>query len=105
MSLVVVDVGSSRVKGVRFDKEWNEADVARRTTPNPSALTNRREQDMDQVWSAVEDVLREVVGRCPDAVEALAVTGQGDGCWLVDGAGRPVGPALLWNDKELRRVR
>ncbi len=98
MSLVVVDVGSSRVKGVRFDKEWGEADIARRATPNPSAMTNRREQDMDQVWSDVEDVLREVVSRSPDPVDALAVTGQGDGCWLVDAVGRPVGHALLWND-------
>src|SRR5439155_115886 len=29
---------------------------------------------------------------------ALAVTGQGDGTWLIDAAGDPVAPAWLWLD-------
>ena len=48
----------------------------------------------------------------PSRAAALAVTGQGDGTWLVDAAGEPVAPAWLWLDaraaaivEELRRGR
>ena len=51
----------------------------------------RREQDMEQVWEAVARVAHRVVARSPDHVELVAVTAQGDGCWLVDAEGRPVG--------------
>ena len=29
---------------------------------------------------------------------ALAITGQGDGTWLIDADGEPVAPAWLWLD-------
>ncbi len=64
----------------------------------------RREQDMDEVWAAVRRVLGEVCGRSPDPVELVAVTAQGDGCWLVDGDGRPAGDALLWNDNRAAAI-
>jgi len=53
---------------------------------------------MPEVWAAAARVVAAVAGRSVEPVDLLAVTGQGDGCWLVDGAGEPVGPALLWND-------
>lgn len=53
---------------------------------------------MDQVWDAVASAIREVVAALPEPPELVAVTGQGDGAWLVDGLGRPTGPAVLWND-------
>ncbi len=31
-------------------------------------------------------------------IRAIAITAQGDGCWLVDEHGQPTGPAILWND-------
>src|SRR5262249_42303704 len=46
-------------------------------------------------------VLRALVDRIGPAardVQALAVTGQGDGTWLSDAAGEPVAPAWLWLD-------
>ncbi len=98
MSIVGLDVGTSRVKAVRFDAAWSEVDSESEDTVVLSAPGGRREQDLDQVWEAVARVLRAVVSRSPDDVDAVAVTAQGDGCWLVDEAGRPVGHALLWND-------
>ena len=59
---------------------------------------------MDDVWAAAADVVAAVAARSPDPVELLAVTAQGDGCWLVDADARPVGPALLWNDNRAAGV-
>jgi erythritol kinase len=45
--------------------------------------------------------LRELGERIPNLarrVAALAVTAQGDGSWLIDAAGEPVGGGLLWLD-------
>ena len=45
--------------------------------------------------------------RVPDLtarVSAIAVTGQGDGTWLIDDDGRPVAPALLWLDSRAAKL-
>ena len=104
MSVVGVDVGTSQVKAVRFDASWAEVDTEAEATVVISASGGRREQDMEQVWAAVARVLSVVVRRSPDAVEAVALTAQGDGCWLVDDSGSPVGRALLWNDSRAARI-
>lgn len=98
MSVIGLDVGTSRVKAVRFDEQWRAVDAEGETTLVVRGDGGRREQDMGQVWSAVARVLASLVARTPDTVELVAVTAQGDGCWLVDEQSRPVGPALLWND-------
>ena len=56
---------------------------------------------MNQVWIAAAEAISEaLVGASitPEKIRAVAVTGQGDGSWLVDGDGKPVGPAILWTD-------
>lgn len=35
----------------------------------------------------------------PDAIAAIAIAGQLDGCVAVDAAGRPLHPALIWQDR------
>jgi erythritol kinase (D-erythritol 1-phosphate-forming) len=56
------------------------------------------EQDMDAVWHAVVFAIRQLVHQLDAEVECIAITAQGDGCWLVDRGGAPTGPAILWND-------
>ncbi|MDQ2851055.1 MAG: carbohydrate kinase [Actinomycetota bacterium] len=98
MSVIGVDLGTSRVKAVRYDADWNEADSCAEDSVVNRPAPGHSEQDMDQVWAALVRVLRTVVDRCPDGIDLIAVTAQGDGCWLIDDAGEPAGPALLWND-------
>ncbi|WP_375481697.1 FGGY family carbohydrate kinase [uncultured Jatrophihabitans sp.] len=98
MSVIGLDVGTSRVKAVRFDEQWRAADVEAEDSVVRRNVDGTREQDPDEVWTIAARVLSAVTGRSPDPVELVSVTGQGDGCWLVDDAGRPAGPALLWND-------
>jgi erythritol kinase len=113
MSVIGLDVGTSRVKAVRFDRSWRATAMADETTAVTHPHSGWSEQDMNEVWSAAARVIAKVAGEPGPAVhdvatgpesaadatvELVAVTGQGDGCWLVDAAGRPVRPAMLWND-------
>lgn len=105
MSSVGLDVGTSRVKAVRFDDRLVPVDVADEATQVLVGPGGRREQDLEQVWSAARRVLGAVVARADDdPVSLVALTAQGDGTWLVDADGRPCGTALLWNDSRAAGV-
>ncbi|MEU6671755.1 FGGY-family carbohydrate kinase [Streptomyces sp. NPDC046727] len=94
---VGIDVGTSLVKAAAFDRAGRQLAVEAR----PVHLDVRRgavEQEMREVYAAVVGVLRVLTGRLEEPVELAGLTGQGDGVWLVDGAGRPVRPAMSWMD-------
>ena len=62
---------------------------------------------MSRTWDDTVAALRGLAARVPDLqarVAAIAVTGQGDGTWLIDDEGRPVAPALLWLDSRAARL-
>ncbi|WP_197320200.1 FGGY-family carbohydrate kinase [Saccharomonospora sp. NB11] len=98
MSAIAIDAGTSLIKAVVFDDDGREVAVARRETEVRRPRPGWAEQDMRSVWTAVVDAIREVVSAARDGVRFLALTAQGDGCWLVDEHGEPTGPAILWSD-------
>ncbi|MDX3100228.1 FGGY-family carbohydrate kinase [Nonomuraea angiospora] len=97
MAIICVDAGTTVIKAVGYDAEGAEAFVARRETVVSRPLPGHAEQDMNAVWDAVAATVREVAAQL-DGVDFVAVTAQGDGCWLVGPDGEPTGPAILWND-------
>ncbi|GLX01509.1 carbohydrate kinase [Microtetraspora sp. NBRC 16547] len=86
------------IKAVGYDGTGAEAVVARQEAGVTRPAPGWAEQDMDAVWDAVASTVRRVVQQLGSGVDFVAVTAQGDGCWLVDAAGSPAGPAILWND-------
>lgn len=99
--IVGIDAGTSVVKSVAFTLDGEQIAVAAR--PNRYWRTDDGgvEQDMGETWADTAATLRELVEKLPggaSSVLAVAVTGQGDGTWLVDAAGEPVAPAWLWLD-------
>lgn len=97
-TIIGVDIGTSVTKAVAFDEGGAALACASRRSHLEMLPGGRVEQDLDDVVSGVGAVVREVaaqLGRLPDAV---ALTGQGDGLWLRDSAGRPVRPAISWMD-------
>ena len=95
---ICVDAGTTVIKAVVFGPDGRERAVARRPTSVLRGAGGRAEQDPDEVWDAVVAAVREVRRAVPEPVDFLSLTGQGDGCWLVDRDDRPVRPAVLWND-------
>ncbi|MDT0343675.1 FGGY-family carbohydrate kinase [Streptomyces litchfieldiae] len=95
---ICVDAGTTMIKAVVFDSAGRELVVSHRATKVRHPRPRWAEQDMDEVWNAVVAAVTEAVSRVSRPVRLLALTAQGDGAWLVDGAHRPVRPAVLWND-------
>ncbi|RIX97743.1 carbohydrate kinase [Aureimonas flava] len=99
--LIGIDAGTSVIKAVAFDlagRQLGAAAVANtyREEPDGSAV-----QSMDRTWTDCARALRElgdVVDGLARRTAAVAVTGQGDGTWLVGAGDRPVGDAWLWLD-------
>jgi erythritol kinase len=98
MGAICVDAGTTLTKAVGYDERRAEVVVARRRTTVSRPKEDWAEQDMDVVWSSVAEVVRQVAGEMATAIDFVALTAQGDGCWLVDGSGEPTGPAVLWSD-------
>ncbi len=93
-----MDVGTTTVKALLMGLDGRVLRVASRTMTVLRPRPGWAEQDMDLVWSTAAEVIREVLAAEDVTVLAMGVTGQGDGAWLVDAAGVPIRPAILWLD-------
>lgn len=105
--LVGIDAGTSVIKSVAFTAAGEPLAVTSVANSWERTAGGGAEQDMRATWRATAETLRLLKARLPDLLRrlaAIAVTGQGDGTWLVDGAGEPVGPAFLWLDARAGRI-
>lgn len=91
MTVLTVDAGTSAVKAAAIDADGAVLAHARAAVPPRGGVG----VDPDLYWAVVAEAIRSVTDRCQ--VEAVAVTGQGDGLWGLDGAGEASGPAYEWN--------
>ena len=90
-----------RHQGGRVFASGEQIAVAARPNVYQTLGGGQVEQDMHRTWADCAATLRELSERVPDLarrVAALAVTAQGDGTWLIDADGEPVGGGLLWLD-------
>jgi erythritol kinase len=99
--LIGIDAGTSVIKAVAFSLSGEQIAMTARPnvydTPGPGQV----EQDMNRTWTDCVATLGELSSRVNDLggrVVGLAVTGQGDGTWMIDAEGEPVGGGLLWLD-------
>jgi xylulokinase len=94
--LVGIDVGTSAVKAIAV----SPAGEVRARAERPVALAMPRpgwsEQDPEEWWRATEGALAEL-GPLP--VAGIGLSGQMHGLVALDGAGRVLRPAILWNDQ------
>ncbi|MCV0429839.1 MAG: xylulokinase [Roseibium sp.] len=96
-----LDIGTSSVKAILLGED--QSLIASAT----SELTVERphpgwsEQDPDSWWAACEQVLDELKNKVPtelSAVKGIGLSGHMHGATLLDKAGRPLRPCILWND-------
>lgn len=99
--LIGIDAGTSVIKSVAFSLDGKQ--LAESATPNVYAVVDGGgvEQSPDLTWSKTVETLQGLIEKIPDLAKrtaAIAVTGQGDGTWLIDSRGNPVSDAWLWLD-------
>lgn len=98
MAGISVDVGTSVVKAAAYDANSKLLGVWCHPAPVLRRHSRFSEYDMDTLWESICDVVRQAASELDERVDRVAVTGQGDGCWLISNDGRSVGNAVLWND-------
>ena len=88
------------VKAVAFDTSCKVLAAAAIPNSYHKLPGGGAEQDMRRTWTDAVAVIARVTKQLDESCEvvALSVTGQGDGTWLIDDHGEPVGDGLLWLD-------
>jgi sugar (pentulose or hexulose) kinase len=96
--IVGLDVGTSVTKAAAFDADGRALAVEARPTHLLHPAQGRVEQDIDELCEAALGVLQRLCARLEETPQAIGVTGQGDGLWLLDADGAPVRHGLSWMD-------
>ena len=99
--IVSIDAGTSVIKAVAFDLSGGQLGIATRRNTYHQLPNGGVEQDMRRTWEDTARTLTELGERIPDLRQralALAVTGQGDGTWLLDADNAPLHDGWLWLD-------
>jgi L-xylulokinase len=106
--LLGLDCGSTAVKAVLFGPGGETVATGSRRTEPVQPAPNRIEHDMDRLWELACGAIGDALGAVPPGagtVDAIGVTAHGDGLYLCDRAGRPLGPGITSVDSRAREVR
>ncbi|MHA7775297.1 xylulokinase [Roseibium sp. M-1] len=96
-----LDIGTSSVKAILLgeDQSLIASATAALTVERPHSGWS--EQDPDSWWQACENVLDALKAEAPQAmvaVKGIGLSGHMHGATLLDEAGKPLRPCILWND-------
>jgi erythritol kinase (D-erythritol 1-phosphate-forming) len=105
--LIGIDAGTSVIKSVAFTLDGQQLAVSGLANDYINLPNGGVEQDMARTWADTAKSLRLLAEKVPCLARrtvAIGVTGQGDGTWLMDKHGAPVGPAWLWLDSRAATI-
>jgi len=97
-----IDVGTSGTKTIAIDGRGVILASAAAEYPCDHPRPGWSEQDPEQWWRATVETVGKVLDQAalkPADVAGVGLSGQMHGAVLLDGDGRVVRPALLWNDQ------
>lgn len=96
--LLGIDNGLTVTKAVVFDETGAVLSVARRRIPQIMPGPRHVERDMAGLWVATAEAISEAIAHCgrpASEIAAVAATAHGDGLYLLDRAGKPLGHGIL----------
>jgi L-xylulokinase len=97
MLLMGLDCGSSAIKAALFDEAGRTIAVARRGVVAVRPAPGHVEQDMAVLWRSSASAIAEAIdlaGAAPGKIACVGVTGHGDGLYLTDRGGQPLGNGI-----------
>jgi L-xylulokinase len=95
--LMGVDCGSTAIKVAIFDENGIALAIANRRVVPICPAPGHVEQEMTRLWLSAAEAIREAIGRCAVSamqIACIGVTGHGDGLYLADSSGAPLGNAI-----------
>lgn len=96
MQILVIDVGTSSMRGVLYDPTGKPL-FAHQVPYHVTAAGSRVEQDPADWTQALEEICT-IAANQATSVDALALTSQRSSVIPVDGKGRPLRQAIMWQD-------
>lgn len=100
--LLGLDIGTTGAKAILIDAKGNVRATATTGYPLRTPRPGWTEQDPEDWWNAARASIRSVLstsGSPPFPIAAVGLTGQMHGLVPLDGHGRVIRPAILWNDQ------
>jgi sugar (pentulose or hexulose) kinase len=96
-----IDLGTSGCRGVAIDTEGEVvAETSVRLPPSCSERDGESRQQPGHWWHAVVEILSQLGRNCRHhTIRAIAVDGTSSTLLLCDGAGHPLTPALMYDDR------
>jgi erythritol kinase (D-erythritol 1-phosphate-forming) len=104
--LLGIDAGTTAITAVAYDTTGSVLTTATETQSTVHPEPAWAEQEMKAVWKRTATTIQQTVTALDDCAEivGVGVTGQGDGCWLIDRDGDPVRNAVLWSDSRATSI-
>ena len=92
-----LDVGLTVTKAVVFDCTAVPLVIARRRIPQDMPAPRHVERDMSALWSATAQAMADAAAQAgqPERIAAIGFTAHGDGVYLLDKRGAPLGSGIL----------
>ena len=100
--IIGIDAGTSLIKTVAFTRDGRQLGDYSLPNSYSASAGGHVEQDMLRTWNDTVAALRGLAAAVPDMasrIAAVAVTGQGDGTWLIDYNGNG-----LWDGTSIDRA-
>ncbi len=100
--LIAHDLGTTGNKASLHAADGRMIASATSSYPTRYAADTTSEQDPQDWWLAVVETTRELLATTatrPDQVDGICVSGQMMGLVMLDAAGTPVRPAMIWSDQ------
>ncbi|CAH2401680.1 xylulokinase [Mesorhizobium escarrei] len=101
--VIGIDASTTAVKAIAFTRDGKELFQAREAYPLSNPRLGHFEQDAEHWWTALLGALQQVTEAVGTArVGAIAIAHQRETFTLIDQAGKPLIPAILWLDERAR---
>lgn len=101
--VIGIDASTTAVKAIAFTRDGEELFQARESYPLSNPRPGHFEQDAEHWWTALLGALKQVTeGVGAARVAAISIAHQRETFTLIDHAGKPLIPAILWLDERAR---
>jgi len=105
-TILGLDIGTSSTKAVLFDLFGQEVAAVQQSYPLSTPHAGWAEQDPEQLWNTLLDVLREVISKAGDErrILAMSLATQSGSLIAAKADGTPLYPMITWLDSRAEEI-